>query len=292
MRNRSFFWGVLLLIEGTFGVEKYDVTMTVMEGDSVTLNPGETKIPEDDTIQWWFGNKIIARMNKGANIISTSEGDYAGFKDRLKLNDQTGSLTITDTRTTDSGNYKLIIKSTAETFEIFKVTVRGVVKYVTIMTVMEGDSVTLNPGDTKIPEDDTIQWLYGNKIIAYMNKGANIISTSEGDYAGFKDRLKLNDQTGSLTITDTRTTDSGEYKLLIKSTIETYVTFKVTVREQDTTDRKTLIGIIVVLVLLLLVGAIAGFVIYRKKGTQPGSYRATAGEQNGSAKESGETEVL
>ncbi|KTG06064.1 hypothetical protein cypCar_00045264 [Cyprinus carpio] len=73
---------------GVFGVEKYDV----MERDSVTLNPDDTKISEDDTILWWFGDKIIARMKKAANIISTSEGDDAGFKDRLKL-DQTGSLT-------------------------------------------------------------------------------------------------------------------------------------------------------------------------------------------------------
>ncbi|XP_059425119.1 uncharacterized protein LOC132159574 isoform X2 [Carassius carassius] len=143
----------------------------------------------------------------------------------------------------------------------------GVEKY----NVMEGDSVTLNPGDTKIPEEDTAQWWFGDKLIARMNKGNNINSISEGNDAGFKDRLKL-DQTGSLTITDTRTTDSGEYKLLIKSTTETYKIFKVTVDEQDTTDRKTLIGIIVFL-LLLLVGAIAGFVIYRKKCRQPGANR-------------------
>uniref|UniRef100_A0A9J7ZSY9 Immunoglobulin domain-containing protein n=1 Tax=Cyprinus carpio carpio TaxID=630221 RepID=A0A9J7ZSY9_CYPCA len=223
MRNRYFFFWVLLLKEGVFGVEKYDV----MERDSVTLNPDDTKIPEDDTIQWWFGDKIIARMNKAANIISTSEGDDAGFKDRLKL-DQTGSLTITNTRTTDSGFYKLLIKSKIETSKIFNVTVRGVFgveKY----DVMERDSVTLNPDDTKISEDDTILWWFGDKIIARMKKAANIISTSEGDDAGFKDRLKL-DQTGSLTITNTRTTDSGLYKLLIKSKIETSKIFNVTVR--------------------------------------------------------------
>uniref|UniRef100_A0A8C2EGB2 Ig-like domain-containing protein n=1 Tax=Cyprinus carpio TaxID=7962 RepID=A0A8C2EGB2_CYPCA len=118
MRNRYFFFWVLLLKEGVFGVEKYDV----MERDSVTLNPDDTKIPEDDTIQWWFGDKIIARMNKGANIISTSEGDDAGFKDRLKL-DQTGSLTITNTRTTDSGLYEVTSTSTEKPLNTFNLTV-------------------------------------------------------------------------------------------------------------------------------------------------------------------------
>uniref|UniRef100_A0A673IYS2 Immunoglobulin subtype domain-containing protein n=1 Tax=Sinocyclocheilus rhinocerous TaxID=307959 RepID=A0A673IYS2_9TELE len=162
MRNRYFFFWVLLLVEGVFGVENYDYeTKSVMEGDSVPLKPGDTKIPEDDTIQWWFGDKIIARMNKAANIISTSEGDDTGFKGRLKL-DQTGSLTVTNTRTTDSGLYKLLIKSTTETSKTFKVNVRD---YVKPLSVMEGDPVTLDTNFIKIQKDDQIKWKFEDQVI-------------------------------------------------------------------------------------------------------------------------------
>ncbi|XP_059425118.1 uncharacterized protein LOC132159574 isoform X1 [Carassius carassius] len=266
MRNRYFFFWVLFLKEGVFGVEKYNV----MEGDSVTLNPGDTKIPEEDTAQWWFGDKLIARMNKGNNINSISEGNDAGFKDRLKL-DQTGSLTITDTRTTDSGEYKLLIKSTTETYKIFKVTVDEI----KIMSMKDGDPVTLQ-FDTEIQSDDLILWMFGPKstCIAEINKKVNTSLLHKDVLGGiFRGRLKLDHRTGSLTITDTRTEHTGLYKVeLTSSRGSTYTRFIVTLTKQDTTDRKTLIGIIVFL-LLLLVGAIAGFVIYRKKCRQPGANR-------------------
>ncbi|KTF93875.1 hypothetical protein cypCar_00048134 [Cyprinus carpio] len=102
------------------------------------------------------------------------------FRDRLKLDNQTGSLTITDTRTTDSGRYKLQMNSVGK---CFKITVFGVLKSV---SVKEGESVTLNSGVTEIMDDDMLQW---------------------------RDRLKLDNQTGSLTIRNITTQHAGLYKL-------------------------------------------------------------------------------
>uniref|UniRef100_A0A9J8A1G9 Immunoglobulin domain-containing protein n=1 Tax=Cyprinus carpio carpio TaxID=630221 RepID=A0A9J8A1G9_CYPCA len=205
MRNRYFFFWVLLLKEGVFGVEKYYVTVSVMKGDSVTLNPDDTKIPEEDTAQWWFDNKIIAHMNKGANIISTSEGDDAGFKDRLKL-DQTGSLTITNTRTTDSGLYKLLIKSKIETSKTFNVTVRDVVESVTVMV---GEAFTLYAGVKKIQKNYQIQLKFGDQVILI----ARLNSTGDKSWRN----INQNYETGELTIRNIQRNQSGEYELEIKN---------------------------------------------------------------------------
>ncbi|KAL0160996.1 hypothetical protein M9458_044721, partial [Cirrhinus mrigala] len=87
-----------------------------MEGDSVTLHTDNTELQRDDEIEWRFGNIRIAR------VIGDSPTYDERFRDRLKL-DQTGSLTITNTKTTDSGLYKLsAISENQESIKTFSVT--------------------------------------------------------------------------------------------------------------------------------------------------------------------------
>ncbi|KAL1252167.1 hypothetical protein QQF64_019963, partial [Cirrhinus molitorella] len=83
---------------------------SVKEGDSVTLESGVTKLQTEDVITWRF-KAVIAFINNEAGIFNTTPGDAVGFRDRLKLDHQTGSLTITNTRTTDSGLYYVTISS-------------------------------------------------------------------------------------------------------------------------------------------------------------------------------------
>ncbi|KAL1252163.1 hypothetical protein QQF64_019959, partial [Cirrhinus molitorella] len=86
-------------------------SMSVMEGDSVTLN-SDTELQTDDVIQWRFGSKntVIATINKGTESFFTSDGPDGRFRDRLKLDKTTGSLTITNITTTDSGLYQIRAK--------------------------------------------------------------------------------------------------------------------------------------------------------------------------------------
>uniref|UniRef100_A0A672RKE0 Ig-like domain-containing protein n=1 Tax=Sinocyclocheilus grahami TaxID=75366 RepID=A0A672RKE0_SINGR len=97
--------------------------VSVIEGNSVALNTDVTEIHENDDILWNFGveNSLIAEMNRKVGIFNTSDGPDERFRDRLKLDNQTGSLTITNIRTQHAGLYKLEIsglKLSSKTFSV------------------------------------------------------------------------------------------------------------------------------------------------------------------------------
>ncbi|XP_051978181.1 uncharacterized protein LOC127639897 [Xyrauchen texanus] len=98
----------LWCLVGVFGIETDEIKMvSVMEGDSVTLDTDVSKIQGDDLILWRFGDEDtrVAEVNRTAKIISTSKSPE-GFRNNLHLDDQTGSLTITNITTEHSGLYK------------------------------------------------------------------------------------------------------------------------------------------------------------------------------------------
>ncbi|XP_048037421.1 SLAM family member 5-like, partial [Megalobrama amblycephala] len=97
-------------------------SVSVIEGDSVTLNTDLTELFVDDYIMWKFGaeKSLITKMKK-KQIFSTYDIPDGRFRDRLKLDDQTGSLTITNITTEHAGVYKLEInglKLTSKTFSV------------------------------------------------------------------------------------------------------------------------------------------------------------------------------
>ncbi|CAM4659841.1 unnamed protein product [Leuciscus chuanchicus] len=100
-------------------------SVSVMEGDSVTLNTDLTEIPEDEDILWKFGaeKSLIAQISKAAGIFSTYDGPDGRFRDRLKLDNQTGSLTITNTRTEHAGVYQLLQSGAKRSSKTFSVSV-------------------------------------------------------------------------------------------------------------------------------------------------------------------------
>ncbi|XP_059426027.1 SLAM family member 5-like isoform X2 [Carassius carassius] len=106
-------------LDGTFGV--YEVkSVSVMEGDSVTLHSGLTDIMDEDLILWRFENTSVAEINVMAGSITVYDDVPDGiFRDRLKLDYQTGSLTITNTRTEHTGLYQLqIIRNVSKSFNL------------------------------------------------------------------------------------------------------------------------------------------------------------------------------
>ncbi len=110
---------------GVFGAETNEI-QSVMEGDSVTLNTDVTEIYEVDDIFWNYENSLIAKINREIQIFSIYDDVPDGrFRDRLKLDHQTGSLTITNMRTEHTGVYKLQISGVKVTLKTFNVSVYG-----------------------------------------------------------------------------------------------------------------------------------------------------------------------
>ncbi|XP_016396119.1 natural killer cell receptor 2B4-like [Sinocyclocheilus rhinocerous] len=102
--------------------------ISVMEGYSIILNTNVTELQKDYLILWSFrlhnSETRIAEIYK--QIISIyASGENERFRDRLKIDEQTGSLTITNINKLHSGLYKLQIIS-------------GVIKHMSFSTAVYG----------------------------------------------------------------------------------------------------------------------------------------------------------
>ncbi|XP_073721356.1 uncharacterized protein [Misgurnus anguillicaudatus] len=224
-----------------------------MIGDSVTLYT-DADIQTYDLIEWMFGDKHtrIAQINKPDARFVMYDGDDGRFKDRLNLNDQTGSLTIRNTRPEHRGVYEVKISSKRHSLHrrfiltvtamglslstlaqvcgafllIFVVAVavfwycfrsQGRVPNLAVidkeMEVMEGDPVTLHNDLHQILSDTRIIWSFGSKEVTI----AKIKKTSSKCVdENFKDKLTLNQQTGDITIKDISNEQSGLFHLVIR----------------------------------------------------------------------------
>ncbi|XP_067271523.1 uncharacterized protein [Pseudorasbora parva] len=120
-KTHVFFWLYYCRLIGVFG----DELKSVMEGESVTLQINVTELQTDDEILWTFGTKgpLIAKTNGVTNSFPDDVLD-GRFRDRLELDQKTGSLTITDISTELSGVYEAEISlSSSVTKHRFNVTV-------------------------------------------------------------------------------------------------------------------------------------------------------------------------
>uniref|UniRef100_A0A8C7H7H6 Immunoglobulin domain-containing protein n=1 Tax=Oncorhynchus kisutch TaxID=8019 RepID=A0A8C7H7H6_ONCKI len=196
------------------------VNVSGKEGMKVTLPTGLTELSSSTVIAWCFP---LIRSDSFDNIALLNAGviktDYSRrFKDRLKLDTQTGSLTIRNLTINDSGLYKILIINTQSSSKITNLTVYG--RDIGVQKSRKGMKVTLPTGLNDLPIGTIMAWSFplsrsdSFDNIALLNAG--VIKT---DYSRtFKDRLKLDTQTGSLTIRNLSISDSGLYKIIIINT--------------------------------------------------------------------------
>uniref|UniRef100_A0A8C1YFF5 Immunoglobulin domain-containing protein n=1 Tax=Cyprinus carpio TaxID=7962 RepID=A0A8C1YFF5_CYPCA len=264
--QKTLLLSLLLLFMGGVSGGNETGSVSVMEGDSVTLHTDVSEINNDDTLLWVFGPKeyVISQITRKNDLTSFFVTDDERFRGRLQVDQKIGSLTIRNTRITHSGQYKLTISREKTTTKIFSVTIFGVVNETDGMksvSVMEGDSVTLHT-DAEIHTDDLIVWRFGDKgiLLAKLDVGTNESSLNDADER-FKDRLQLN-QTGSLTIKNTRTEHTGLYEVQIRGSESSQrFLLSVTALPDPGLSPGLIVGIAAA-VLLFLTAVVAVVVIY------------------------------
>ncbi len=102
-------------------------SVSVMEGDSVTLNTDVTEyIKMTTSVEFGAKEYMIAQIKKRKQTFNKYDDVPDGrFRDRLKLDRQTGSLTITNITTQHAGRYELDISGVKQSSKTFSVSVYG-----------------------------------------------------------------------------------------------------------------------------------------------------------------------
>ncbi|CAM4660225.1 unnamed protein product [Leuciscus chuanchicus] len=215
---------------GVHGVSEHEVN--VAKGVSVSLNTDVTTDQQGE-IRWYYNDILIAEITGDQSKIFTDD-QYDERLDRLELDHQTGSLTITNTRYTDSGVYHIQFNSSSDREKIFKVTVWGI-SVGKQKNIAEGGSILLDAGVMK--QNEMATWYFNDTLIALVTGDLSKICTDvqwKDSNDRFRDRLKLDYWfSWSLIITNMSSTDSGLYTLkIMKNSFSIMRNVTVTVSEK------------------------------------------------------------
>ncbi|XP_073718487.1 T-cell surface antigen CD2-like [Misgurnus anguillicaudatus] len=180
------FWS----LSGVFGSE----FVSVMEGDSFTLSVSLTETQRKEGISWKFGPRdvTIAEIEVGDNNIRVYEDRADGrFKGRLKL-DHSGSLTITNITTTDSGLYKVSQTSTDKQLSVFNLNVYAHLPVPVIKNASPENNSSSERSNCSLlcsvlnGRDVTLSWYKGNSLLFNISESnlkiSNIFLRLEVDF--------------------------------------------------------------------------------------------------------------
>uniref|UniRef100_A0A8C1TA71 Ig-like domain-containing protein n=1 Tax=Cyprinus carpio TaxID=7962 RepID=A0A8C1TA71_CYPCA len=176
---------------GVFGAETNGIqSASLNEGDCVTLNTDVTEIREDEDILWNFGanNSMIAQIKKKYQIFSTyDDGPDEKFRDRLKLDKQTASLTIRNITIEHTGLYKLQISGAKLISKTFNVSVYAHLS----VPVISSNSSQCSSSSSSSPQQNcslvcsvvnvghvTLSWYKGNSLLSSISVSDLSISLS------------------------------------------------------------------------------------------------------------------
>ncbi|XP_056303728.1 uncharacterized protein LOC130215894 isoform X1 [Danio aesculapii] len=262
----------IFTVQGPLGADTSESSVSVMEGDSVTLCTG-VQTNQNNRLNWYFNKGRIAEIIGYRHKICTDNTCPQRFRDRLKLDSQIGSLTIMKVSTADSGLYTLLHRGREKNFRLVILDNSSEeLENLKQKSVPEGESITLDT-PIKTTPNDVLKWYFGKILLAEItgdqSRICEDVEFKDGE-EGFSDRLKANHSSGSLTIMNSRKADSGEYTLLINSTsfyisrrFSVIITFSVA--SVLGLSLSTVIGICAGVLVLLTVAAIAIYFTIKKR---------------------------
>ncbi|XP_073700932.1 uncharacterized protein [Garra rufa] len=169
----------LISVSGLFGVETHGVkTVSVMEGDSVTLNTDIT-VQTEDQILWTFGSVQIAEIIKKEQLNFVFVLNDGIFKEKLHMDNNTGSLTIGNIGSEHSGLYQLQISSSKVLMKRFTVTLYAPLPIPEVIRDYSHCS-TSSPGCSSVRKclllcsvvnvrNVTLSWYKGNRLLSSVN---------------------------------------------------------------------------------------------------------------------------
>ncbi|KAI2650660.1 SLAM family member 5 [Labeo rohita] len=158
-----------------------------MEGHSVTLKTNVAEIRKGDDIHWKYGvNKSLIATTEKSNAISTNNDTDVRFRDRLKLDNQTGSLTITNITTHHAGLYTLDITGAKESTKTFSVYIYARLPVPVISSNSSNCSSSSSSSQQNCSllcsvvnvSDVTLSWYKGNSLLSSISVSDLSISLS------------------------------------------------------------------------------------------------------------------
>ncbi|XP_059399370.1 SLAM family member 9-like [Carassius carassius] len=240
--SRQKQWGLRDdLRHGVFGAETNETqSVSVTEGDSVTLNTDVTEIHENEDILWTFGTEtsLIARIKKNKQSSPIYPDTDERFRDRLKLDDQTGSLTITNITTEHAGVYQLQISGARSSKKTLSVSVYTQLS----VPVISSNSSNCSSSSSSSEQNCsllcsvvnvghvTLSWYKGNSLLSSISVSDLSISLSLPLEVEYQDKNSyscvlnnpISNQTQHLDITQLCHTCSGNTEKLTAKASVTY----------------------------------------------------------------------